>query len=150
MIKIATCTVFLGKIEGKRRRGWQRMRQLDAPLTQWTQTPADSEGQGNLACWNSWGHKQLDMTATKHPLCRNQGWGLKSRSSNHLVGSSSNQPWSGSYRYPTKIHFISINLGMVEKGLFRITNKGPWKKKGKKKGSLVAQTAKHLPKCNAM
>ena len=29
MIKIATCTVFLGKIEGKRRRGRQRMRQLD-------------------------------------------------------------------------------------------------------------------------
>ena len=29
MIKIATCTIFLGKIEGKRRREWQRMRQLD-------------------------------------------------------------------------------------------------------------------------
>ena len=26
------------------------------------QTPGDSEGQGSLACCNSWGHKGLDMT----------------------------------------------------------------------------------------
>ena len=26
------------------------------------QTPGDSEGQGSLACSNSWGHKKLDMT----------------------------------------------------------------------------------------
>ena len=29
-------TLMLGKIEGKRRRGWQRMSWLDASLTQWT------------------------------------------------------------------------------------------------------------------
>ena len=29
-------TLILGKIEGRRRRGWQRMRWLDASLTQWT------------------------------------------------------------------------------------------------------------------
>ena len=26
------------------------------------QTPGDGEGQGSLACCNSWGHKELDMT----------------------------------------------------------------------------------------
>ena len=26
------------------------------------QTPGDSEGQENLACCNSWGHKESDMT----------------------------------------------------------------------------------------
>ena len=26
------------------------------------QSPEDSEGQGNLACCNSWGHKESDMT----------------------------------------------------------------------------------------
>ena len=26
------------------------------------QTPEDSEGHGSLACCNSWGHKELDMT----------------------------------------------------------------------------------------
>ena len=29
-------TLMLGKIEGKRRRGWQRMRWLDSISTQWT------------------------------------------------------------------------------------------------------------------
>ena len=26
------------------------------------QTPGDSEGQRSLACYSSWGHKELDMT----------------------------------------------------------------------------------------
>ena len=26
------------------------------------QTPRDSEGQGSLACFSSWGHKELSMT----------------------------------------------------------------------------------------
>ena len=26
------------------------------------QTPGDSEGQGNLACCNPWGHEELNMT----------------------------------------------------------------------------------------
>ena len=35
-------TLMLGKIEGRRRRGWQRMRWLDASLTQWTWVWVDS------------------------------------------------------------------------------------------------------------
>ena len=35
-------TLILGKIEGRRRRGWQRMRWLDAITTQWTWVWADS------------------------------------------------------------------------------------------------------------
>ena len=35
-------TVILGKIEGRRRRGWKRMRWLDASLTQWTRVWASS------------------------------------------------------------------------------------------------------------
>ena len=35
-------TLILGKIEGKRRRGWQRMRWLDGIPTQWTWVWADS------------------------------------------------------------------------------------------------------------
>ena len=26
------------------------------------QTLGNSEGQGNLACWSPWGHKELEMT----------------------------------------------------------------------------------------
>ena len=34
------------------------------------QTPADSEGQGSLACCGSWGRKELDMTS---PLKNSNG-----------------------------------------------------------------------------
>ena len=39
-------TLMLRKNEGKRRRGWQRMRWLDGH--EFEQTRGDSEGQGNL------------------------------------------------------------------------------------------------------
>ena len=45
---------MLGKIEGQRRRGWQRMRWL-ATLTQWTwieQIPGDSGGQKRRSCYS--------------------------------------------------------------------------------------------------
>jgi len=46
---------MLGKIEGKRRRGRQRMRWLDGIIDSLTgyefeQTVGDCEGQGNLVC----------------------------------------------------------------------------------------------------
>ena len=52
-------TLLLGKIEGGRRRGRQRMRWLDATTEQ---TPGDREGQGSLVCCSPWGHKESDMT----------------------------------------------------------------------------------------
>ena len=33
------------------------------------QAPGDSEGQGSLACCNSWGPKKLDMTERLGPMC---------------------------------------------------------------------------------
>ena len=53
-------TLMLGGIGGRRRRGWQRMRRLDADEFGWTLGVGD--GQGGLACCNSWGHKESDMT----------------------------------------------------------------------------------------
>ena len=61
-------TLMLGKIEGKRRREWQRMRWLDGITDSMDmslsieQTLVDSEGQGILAYCSSWGHKESDMT----------------------------------------------------------------------------------------
>ena len=56
-------TLMLGKTEGKRRRGQQRMRWLDSIsdfLHEFEQTPGDSGGQGSLACCSPWGRKESD------------------------------------------------------------------------------------------
>ena len=53
-------TLMLGKIEGRRRRGWQRMRWLDGH--EFDQVPGVGDGQGSLLCCSPWGHKESDMT----------------------------------------------------------------------------------------
>ena len=56
---------MLGKIQGGRRRGQQRMRWLDGitdSIDMSEQAPGDGEGQGSLACCSPWGHKELDTT----------------------------------------------------------------------------------------
>ena len=56
---------MLGKIEGKRKRGWQNMRCLDSIQLnghEFEQTPGDREGQGSLAYCSPWGHKESDTT----------------------------------------------------------------------------------------
>ena len=52
-------TLMLGKIVGRRKRGRQRMKWLDAITNS---TPADSEGQGSLACCSPWGQEESDTT----------------------------------------------------------------------------------------
>ena len=58
-------TLMMEKIEGRRRRGQQRMRWLDAITDSghgfgWT--PGVGDGQGGLACCSSWGRKESDTT----------------------------------------------------------------------------------------
>ena len=59
-------TLMLGKIEGRRRRGWQKMRWLNAS-TDWMKFSLSKlrgigDGQGGLACCSPCGHKESDMT----------------------------------------------------------------------------------------
>ena len=58
-------TLMLGKIEGRRRRGWQRMRWLDGItnlIDMSLHKLRELRRQGGLACCHSWGHKESDAT----------------------------------------------------------------------------------------
>jgi len=56
---------MLGKTEGKRRRGRQRMRWLDGItnlMDMFEQASGVGDGQGSLPCCSPWGHKESDTT----------------------------------------------------------------------------------------
>ena len=58
-------TLMLGKIEGKRRRGRQRMRWLDCitdSMDMSLLTLGVGDGQRGLVCYSSWGHKESNTT----------------------------------------------------------------------------------------
>ena len=58
-------TLMLGKIEGRSRRGRQRMRWLDGTTDsghEFDQASGVGEGQGSLACCSPRGHKESDIT----------------------------------------------------------------------------------------
>ena len=66
-------TLMLGKIEGRRRRGRQRMRQLDGITDSmdmsWSKLQGMGERQGSLACSSPGGHSESDTT---QPLNRTE------------------------------------------------------------------------------
>ena len=58
-------TLMLGKIEGRRRRGLQRMRWFDSitdSMDEFEQAPGVGDAQGDLECHSRWGLKDSDMT----------------------------------------------------------------------------------------
>ena len=59
-------TLMLGKTEGRRRYGQQKMRWLDGTTDsnghEFEQALGDSEGQGSLVCCSSWGFKETRLS----------------------------------------------------------------------------------------
>ena len=53
-------TLMLGKIEGRRRRGQQRMRLWDGITYLMDMNLGVGDGQGGLVCCGSWGCKEMD------------------------------------------------------------------------------------------
>ena len=55
---------MLGKIEGRRRRGRQKMRWLDDIIDghEFEQAPGVGDGQGSLGCCSTWDRKESDMS----------------------------------------------------------------------------------------
>ena len=69
-------TLMLGKVEGRRRRGWQRMRWLDGItnlIDEFEQVPGVGDGQGSLVCCSPWGHKESNM-AERLNWTDQRGW----------------------------------------------------------------------------
>ena len=65
---------MLGKIEGRRRRGRQRMRwHHRCNGHELGQTSGDGEGQGGLTCCSPWGHKGWDTTGPLNNNHRGRG-----------------------------------------------------------------------------
>ena len=64
--------LILGKIEGGRRRGRQRLRWLDGITDSMDVSLSklrDGEGRGSLVCCSPWGHKELDVAEQLNNKC---------------------------------------------------------------------------------
>ena len=55
-------TLMLGKTEGRRKRGRQRMKWFDGITDSRDMGPGFGDGQGGLGCCGSWGCKESDTT----------------------------------------------------------------------------------------
>ena len=87
-------TLMLGKIEGGRRRGRQRMRLFDGITDsmdhEFEPAQGDSKGQGNLSCFSLCGCKELGMTEQQQQFDAE----LKQRAKYHPFSLSPPSPFS--------------------------------------------------------
>ena len=100
---------MLGGIGGRRRRGRPRMRRLDGITDLMDATlselPGVGDGQGGLACCDSWGHKESDTTER---LNWTELYHLRKEFHTHYQSLSSPPPVFSSKQ--SSIYLLSINL----------------------------------------
>ena len=66
--------LMLGKIEGGRRRGWQKMRWLDVNGNEFEQAPGEGDGQESLVCCGS---HSLGPQRVRHNWATELNWSYK-------------------------------------------------------------------------
>ena len=101
--------LMLGRAEGRRRRGRQRMAgyydQFDE--SEFEQTPRESEGQGSLACCSPWGCKESDTTEQlnwNYPQPRQ-----RIKKQRHSFANKG--PYSQSYCFSSSDVWIDVRVG---------------------------------------
>ena len=109
-------TLMLGKVEGGRRKGQQRMRWLDGITDSMHMSFGKVQGgQGGLACCSSWGHKEIDMTERLNGTelyCTPNTWGW-------YLGHSWSSGSSSFYLTTNRIyHVLLAVLGLSCSGAF--------------------------------
>ena len=129
-------TLMLGKTEGRRRIGWQRMRWLDSITDSMNinlSKLGGGKGQGRLPCCSSWDCKESDMT-----------WQLNSNNSNKTTAKQSH----------TGLQPNSVSVPNTESRLFQIAsdlkhlseaNKDPFKGRDHSRSVLRRKKNKSVP-----
>ena len=98
-------TLMLGKTEGRRRRGWQRMRWLDGIIDSMDMSLSKLQEmvkEGGLACCSPWGCKesgiQSDWTSVQE----------EAKSFFLILGFPINEPWKQDEFYIKRMYFIGL------------------------------------------
>ena len=107
-------TLMLGRIEGGRRRGQQRMRWLDSITNSIEMSLGKLQEmvKGSLACCNPWGCKELDIT---EQLNNNNIKNKKSRLSSRLTSCLEWQSWEREQVWENSSAEVSVYVHVVQK-----------------------------------
>ena len=119
-------TLMLGKIEGRRRRGRQRMRWLDGITDSIDMSLSKLReyvmGQGSPACCSPWGHKELDMTEQLNwnstVVWGPSPGGSTGKESAHSAGDLGSIPGMG--RFPGEGNSYPLQYSSLENSMHRL------------------------------
>ena len=130
-------TLMLGKIEGGRRRGWQRLRWLDGIMDSMDMSLSKlQDGHGSLPCCSPWGHKESDTA-------KQLNWTIQERRCKRC----SSDLWVGKIPRSRKWQPTPVFLPGKFHGQRSLVGYSPW---GCKESDMTEQLSTHSPFLNAI